>query len=54
MILSVLAAALTVMSMQIVPEMVDQLERLGDFDTRVNLADAARIAWSLRLEGGSV
>ncbi|MBN7451025.1 hypothetical protein [Mycobacteroides abscessus] len=53
-ILSVLAAALTVMSMQIVPEMVDQLERLGDFDTRVNLADAARIAWSLRLEGGSV
>ncbi len=53
-VLTVVTAALMVMSVQIVPEAIDQLERLGDFDTRVNLADAARIAWSLRLEGGSV
>lgn len=53
-VLPVVTGALMVLAIEICQAMIGELENKSDPDQRIHLADAARIAWSLRLEGGSV
>lgn len=50
-VLPVVTGALMVLAIEICQAMIGELENKSDPDQRIHLADAARIAWSLRLEG---
>lgn len=53
-VLPVVVGALMSMAIEICPLMIGELEKTSDPDQRIYFADSARIAWSRRLEGGSV